>query len=126
MNTKKTLTYRRHVKNEDLNAAGSLFGGRLMEWCDEAAALYSFCQMKTKKIVTLKVSELTFKEPTRLGDILEFYAYTVKEGTSSFTLKLEVFRKTIGEEVLNKEILSCEMVFVAVDDQGKPTQWKKS
>lgn len=126
MNTKKTLTYRRHVKTEDLNAAGSLFGGRLMEWCDEAGALYSFCQMKTKKIVTLKVSELIFKEPSKLGDILEFYAYTLKEGKTSFTLKLEVIRKTIGEDsVNNKEMLSCEMVFVAVDDQGNPTEWKK-
>lgn len=122
----KTLTYRRHVKTEDLNAAGTLYGGRLMEWCDEAGALYSFCQMKTKKIVTLKVSELIFKEPSKLGDILEFYASTIKEGNTSFTLKLEVLRKTIGEDtVANQEMLTCEMVFVAVDDQGRPTIWKK-
>lgn len=127
MNTQKVLTYRRHVKNEDLNAAGTLFGGRLMEWCDEAGALYSFCQMKTKKIVTLKVSELIFKESSRLGDILEFYATTVKEGTTSFTLKLQVLRKTIDDDISvnNTEMLSCEMVFVAIDTNGKPTAWKK-
>lgn len=125
MNTNKVLTYRRHIKTEDLNAAGSLFGGRLMEWCDEAGALYAFCQMKTKKIVTLKVSELIFKEPVKLGDILEFFAYTTKEGNSSLTLKLEVIRKTIGKEILSQEVLSCEMVFVAIDENGRPTAWEK-
>jgi len=126
MNTNKVLTYRRHVKTEDLNAAGTLFGGRLMEWCDEAGALYAFCQMKTKKIVTLKVSELIFKEATKLGDILEFYAYTTKEGNTSLTFNLEVIRKTIGKESLSKEILSCEMVFVAIDDNGRPCPWDKT
>lgn len=127
MNTKPVLSYRRHVKNEDLNAAGTLFGGRLMEWCDEAGALYAFCQMKTKKLVTLKVSELIFKEPSKLGDILEFYAYTIKEGTTSFTLKLEVQRKTIDDDsVSNTLMLDCEMVFVAIDGNGKPTSWKKA
>lgn len=125
MNNQKILTYKRHVKNEDLNAAGSLFGGRLMEWCDEAGALYAFGQMKTKKIVTLKVSEFIFKEPIKLGDILDFYAYTLKEGNTSLSLKLEVIRKTIGKDMSSQEVLSCEMVFVAIDDNGRPTPWEK-
>ena len=123
--TNPVMTYRRHVKNEDLNAAGSLFGGRMMEWCDEAAALYAFCQMKTMKIVTKKVSELLFNEPVKLGDIVEFYATTVKEGKSSFTLKLEVVRKTVGKTISTKNVLSCEMVFVAIDENGSPVEWEK-
>jgi acyl-CoA hydrolase len=125
MSKNKILTYRRHVKNEDLNAANSLFGGRMMEWCDEAAALYAFCQMKTTSIVTVKVSELIFKKPVKLNDVLEFYATTVKKGTTSFTLKLEVIRKTMGKEIQTQEVLSCEMIFVAVDDKGLPVEWEK-
>lgn len=119
------MTYRRHVKNEDLNAAGSLFGGRMMEWCDEAAALYAFCQMKTMKIVTKKVSELLFNEPVKLGDIVEFYATTVREGKTSFTLKLEVVRKTVGHTISTKNVLTCEMVFVSIDENGTPVEWEK-
>lgn len=121
----KVMTYRRHVKNEDLNAAGSLFGGRMMEWCDEAGALYAFCQMKTMKIVTLKVSELIFKESVKLGDILEFYASTLKVGKSSFSLQLDVMRKTVGTDMESKNVLSCEMIFVAIDENGCSVEWKK-
>lgn len=112
------LTYRKLVHPEDLNGANTLFGGRLMQWADEAAALYAMCQMKTTQIVTLKVSELIFKEPVRVGEFLEFYAQTLKVGNSSFTVKLETFSKNIKTNQ-SKEVFSCEMIFVSVDSNGK-------
>lgn len=116
----KTLTYRKLAHPQDMNGANTLFGGRLMEWADEAAALYVMCQVKSKKIVTLKVSELLFKEPVKSGEFLEFFASTIKTGTTSLTVKLEVVSKDLENALATKEVLSCEMVFVSVDDQGKP------
>jgi acyl-CoA hydrolase len=113
------LTYRKLVHPEDLNSANTLFGGRLMQWADEAAALYAMCQMKTQKIVTLKVSELIFKEPVRNGEFLEFFASTLKVGKTSFVVKLETFSKNITSNQ-SKLVFSCEMVFVSVDDHGRP------
>lgn len=113
------LTYRKLVHPEDLNSANTLFGGRLMQWADEAAALYAMCQMKTQKIVTLKVSELIFKEPVRNGEFLEFFASTLKVGTTSFVVKLETFSKNITSNQ-SKLVFSCEMVFVSVDEHGRP------
>lgn len=116
----KTLTYRKLVHPQDMNGANTLFGGRLMEWADEAAALYVMCQVKSKKIVTLKVSELLFKEPVKTGEFLEFYASTAKVGKTSITVKLEVLSKDLENSSNPREVLSCEMVFVTVDELGRP------
>ena len=35
---------RKLVKPEDLNSNGTLFGGRLLAWIDEEAALYTIVQ----------------------------------------------------------------------------------
>ena len=64
------LTHRKLVMPGDENPAKRLFGGRLMQWADEATALYAMCQMRTKSLVTLKISEVLFKNPARSGDIL--------------------------------------------------------
>lgn len=116
------MTYRRLVMPGDLNAANRLFGGEIMKWADEAAALYAMCQLQTKRLVTLKVSEILFKEPVRQGDVLEFWAHILKKGKTSFTVRLEVKRKTI--ETPHEEhpaVMSCEFVFVTVDENGKAT-----
>ena len=38
---------RKLIKPEDLNSRGTLFGGRLLQWIDEEAAVYAMCQLET-------------------------------------------------------------------------------
>lgn len=124
MSSKNVLTYRKLVMSEDLNHAHRLFGGQIMKWTDEAAALYVMCQLETRKVVTVKVTELLFKEPVKEGDILEFYATTTKVGRTSLVVELNVVRKAIEDKTTPTTVLSCEFTFVAVDDSGKPTSHK--
>ena len=51
---------RKWVKPEDLNPNNSLFGGRLLQWIDEEAALYTMIQLENKKIATKYMSEINF------------------------------------------------------------------
>ena len=51
---------RKWVKPEDLNPNQSLFGGRLLQWIDEEAALYAVIQLENKKVVTKFISEINF------------------------------------------------------------------
>lgn len=134
------LTYRKLVMPEDINHARTLFGGRLMQWADEAAVLYAMCQLGTKSIVTLKVSEVLFKNPSENGDILEFWTRKKKVGKTSLVVDCIVTKKLIdvprekpiapdlvkGEYMgdPNAIILSCEFVFVTVDENKKPTPHK--
>lgn len=114
-----TLTYRKIVMPEDLNPANRLFGGRMMQWADEAAALYAMCQLQTKQLVTLKVTEILFKEGVQRGDFLEFYASVAKAGNTSLTVHLEVKRKIVEAPQSSPIVLSCDFVFVTIDENGK-------
>lgn len=130
------MTYRKLVMPEDENPAKRLFGGRLLQWADEAAALYAMCQMRTKSLVTLKVSEVLFKNAARSGDILEFWTRNGRVGRTSLTVDCWIIRKLIGEKKAAPDgnfkggkysggsadlILSCQFVFVAIDSKsGKP------
>ena len=49
---------RKLVKPDDLNAGGSLFGGSLLRWIDEEAAIYVMCQLDSKNVVTKFMSEI--------------------------------------------------------------------
>ena len=51
---------RKWVKPEDLNPNNTLFGGRLLQWIDEEAALYAMIQLDNRKIVTKYISEIDF------------------------------------------------------------------
>lgn len=94
-----------------------------MEWIDEAAALFAIKSLYRTKIVTAKVSELNFINPARSGDYLEFYCNISKIGRTSLTIDLEVKKKTIVQGWMGADdtIVTCQLVFVAVDDEGKST-----
>ena len=62
---------RKWVKPEDLNPNGTLFGGRLLEWIDEEAALYTIVQLENPHVVTKFITEIDFKSSAREGDIVE-------------------------------------------------------
>ena len=62
---------RKLIKPEDLNPNGTLFGGRLLEICDEEAAIYAMCQLSSKRVVTKLISEIDFVSPVYNGDIIE-------------------------------------------------------
>lgn len=136
------LTYRKLVMPDDLNPARTLFGGRLLAWADEAAALYAMCQLGSKSVVTLKITEVLFKNPARNGDILEFWTRKGDIGTTSLEVECVVVRKIVqapqnlplppqkeseGKFKSPQDIiLSCELIFVQVDEKGRPTPHKLS
>lgn len=109
------ILVRKWVKPEDLNQHGSLFGGRLLHWVDEEAAIIATMQLGTINVVTRYVSEIAFVSTAARGDLL-LLEYTVKEfGRTSLTLSCRVENAVTGQEVLTLE----RIVFVAVDDEGK-------
>mgnify|MGYP001139952457 CR=1 FL=1 len=78
---------RKWVKPGDLNPNGTLFGGRLLEWIDEEAALYTIVQLENRHIVTNFISETNFIQAPVQGDIIEMGIAVVMFGKSSITLR---------------------------------------
>ena len=113
---------RKLVKPEDLNARGSLFGGTLLSWIDEEAAIYVMCQLETKNVVTKYMSETNFIRPAHNGDIVEIGLETIAYGKTSITVKC-VARIKGSEEII---ITIDNIVFVHLDENLKPCPHGKS
>lgn len=107
---------RKWVKPEDLNPNGTLFGGRLLEWIDEEAALYTIVQLENRSIVTKFISEINFINAPVQGDIIEMGIEVVAFGNTSITLKCEVRNKLSREKVLEID----KIIMVNLGPNGKP------
>ena len=109
---------RKWIKPEDLNPNGTLFGGRLLEWIDEEAALYTIIQLENQKIVTKFMSEINFKSSAKKGDIIEIGLEAVKFGRTSMTLACEGRNKMTRETIIT--IDSIIMVNLGADGLPAP------
>lgn len=107
---------RKWVKPEDLNANGTLFGGKVLAWVDEEAALYSIIQLENKKVVTKYMSEINFMSTAVKGDIVEIGVEAIKFGKSSLNLNCEVRNKMTQETIVTVD----NIIMVNLDDNGKP------
>jgi len=106
---------RKWVKPEDLNSNNTLFGGRLLAWIDEEAALYSIIQLENAHVVTKYMSEINFMSSARQGDIIEIGIEVVKFGTTSIVLRSEVRNKMTHEMILTVS----NITMVNLDENGK-------
>jgi len=113
---------RKLVKHGDLNPNETLFGGRLLEWIDEEVAIYVICQLGTKRVVTKVISEINFMKPARLNDVVEIGVDVVEFGRTSITVEVVARIKDSKDEILRIN----KMVFVCVDENGKPTPHGKT
>jgi acyl-CoA hydrolase len=107
---------RKLIRPEHLNPRGTLFGGIVMKWIDEEAAIYASCQLETSNLVTKVISELDFVSPAKNGDIVEIGTEVTAIGRTSITLSMEVRNKTSKETIVKVD----KLVFVHVDEHGKP------
>lgn len=107
---------RKWVKPEDLNPNETLFGGRLLAWIDEEAALYAIIQLENPRVVTKHMSEINFMASAKQGDIIELGLDVMKFGKTSLTLKCEARNKMTRETILTIDAITM----VNLDEQGKP------
>lgn len=113
---------RKWVKPEDLNPNGTLFGGSLLKWIDEEAAIYAIIQLDSQKVVTKLISEINFVSSARQGDIIELGLTATDFGRSSITLRCEVRNK-----ITRKSILTIDrLVFVNLGEDGLPAPHGKT
>src|SRR5699024_9451911 len=113
---------RKWIKPEDLNPNGTLFGGRLLEWIDEEAALYAIIQLENPKTVTKFMSEINFVSSAKKGDIIEIGLDIISFGRTSLTLCCEVRNKMTHEVIISIE----RIVMVSLDNDGNPVPHNKT
>ena len=113
---------RKWVKPEDLNANGTLFGGKMLAWIDEEAALYSIVQLENSRVVTKYMSEINFMNSAKQGDIVEIGIDVVKFGKTSLVLKSEVRNMMTRETIISID----NITMVNLGEDGKPASHGKT
>lgn len=109
---------RKLVQPNDLNVNGTLFGGRLLEWVDEEAAIFAAVETKHRKIITKSISEINFIAPAFQGDVVEIGVSLKTVGKTSVTVEVVVRDLTTQKEIVKID----KMVFVCLDERGRPTR----
>lgn len=113
---------RKWIKPEDLNPNQTLFGGRLLEWIDEEAALYTIIQLENPRCVTKYISEINFISSAKQGDIVEIGIQATEFGRTSVTLTCEVRNKMTRQTIIKIE----KIIMVSLDENGVPTPHGKT
>ena len=106
------------MKKSDEGVHGNVFGGTLMSLIDDSAASYAAQICDTPRIVTIKIDELLFKSPVKVGSLLKVYGRVEKFGTTSIKLYVEV-RKHNVHTGKQEAVTQTFITFVRIDGDGK-------
>jgi acyl-CoA thioesterase YciA len=100
----------------DTNAHGTIFGGIILSYIDQAGAIEARRQ-GSKSMVTVSMDRIVFHEPVYVGDLVSFWTECVRIGTTSITTHVivQVFRDNTTVTVTEAQV-----VYVNIDDNRKP------
>ena len=105
----------------DTNPAGTIFGGVLLSYIDQAAAIgarWALAQRGVAQaplIVTVAMDKIEFKEPVLVGDVVSFFASCQRVGRTSITIHIAVEAERGGETIA---VTHADVVYVAVAKQA--------
>jgi acyl-CoA thioesterase YciA len=105
---------------KDTNARGTIFGGIILSHIDLAGAVTAR-EYAAKDFVTRAMHEVGFIAPVYVGDVVSFYTEVVKEGRTSLTVRVEVEAERFSEPSKRVPVTKAEVVYVAIDNNGKTT-----
>ena len=108
----------------DTNPYGTIFGGVILSYIDVAGSVgarHAVARWGGKELafVTVAINRVEFKQPVLVGDIVRFQTSVVRIGTTSITMKIQVFAERGAEQLA---VTEAEAVYVAVDPTLPPGQ----
>ena len=107
----------------DTNARGTIFGGVILSHIDLAGGIAASRQA-SRNFVTRAMRGVEFIAPVYVGDVVSFYASVLRQGTTSITIKVSVEAERGKEPRQRVKVTEAEVIYVAVDEAGKPLPLK--
>lgn len=103
----------------DANVLGNVFGGAIMRYMDEIAAIVAWRHAGTN-VVTASIDRMNFYAPVYVGNLLILKATVNYVGTTSMEIgvRIEAQDPTTRK---GTHTGSCYLTYVALDENGKPT-----
>lgn len=107
------------VRPNHLNGAERLFGGILMQWIDEVAALAAK-RHTHRNVITASVDNLSFLKGAYQKDVIVIRGKVTYVGRTSMEVKVDSYVENIdGERIL---INRAFFTMVALDDYDRPVE----
>lgn len=109
----------------DTNPAGTIFGGVILSYIDQAGAEEAKLH-GADAVVTVAMKEVIFSEPVYVGDLVSFYTELVRTGRTSVTVRVsvEAARHPDRREVVR--VTQAEITYVNVDGERRPRPLRKA
>src|SRR5512142_814477 len=113
------ITLSQLMHPEHANLLGNVHGGWIMKLVDEAGAL-ACMRHAQRKVVTVAVDSMTFRQPIKIGDLVILNAEVSYTGHTSMEATVEVLAENpvTGAQTHTN---TAYLVYVALDDEGRPT-----
>jgi acyl-CoA thioesterase YciA len=119
MPTDKELVLKVIPMPADSNANGDIFGGWVMAQVDLAGSVIP-ARIAKGRIATVAVNQFIFKQAVKIGDLLSFFAEVERIGTTSVTVKVEVYAQRMRQPDQTIKVTEANLTYVAIDMDGKP------
>jgi acyl-CoA thioesterase YciA len=104
---------------KDTNALGTIFGGIILSYIDQAGAVEAH-QHAPGRLVTVAMREVEFHQPVFVGDLVSFYCDTLRVGRSSISVKVVVEAQRARPRGERVKVTEAEVVYVHVDESNRP------
>ena len=103
----------------DTNAHGTIFGGVILSYIDQAGAIEARRQ-GLNLMVTVSMDKVVFHEPVFVGDLVSFWTQTLRIGNTSITTKVTVQAIRAGDPSNRVTVTEAQVVYVQIGDDRKP------
>ena len=101
----------------DTNHRGTIFGGVILSHIDQAGAVGAMRE-GCRQVVTVAMDKVEFHQPVQVGDLVSYYAETLRIGRTSITVRVEV--EACRRDNKRVPVTSADVTFVHVDSAGRP------
>ena len=99
----------------DTNAHGTVFGGIILSYIDVAGSVEAVRHTRHERFVTVAMKEVIFHEPVYMGDLVSFYAETLKVGRTSIKVHVVVEAERFGNQGQRVKVTEAEVIYVAIN-----------
>lgn len=104
----------------DTNGQGTIFGGVLLSYIDQAGAIEAR-KVTYHKLVTVAMKEVIFHQPVFVGDVVSFYTETLKVGRTSITTRVKVqSTRQSASTTSTVDVTEAVVVYVCINAEGQP------
>ena len=103
----------------DTNPAGTIFGGVILSYIDQAGAEEARYQ-GAERVVTVAMKEVVFLQPVFVGDLVSFYTELLNHGRTSITVRVVVTAARGWNRQEEAQVTEAEITYVNIDRDHRP------